>query len=410
MIIVAPTGTDLTEWDSWRTPLSQYAEATGLTVSAYDGACVRQIGPLVASASSTLLDGSALWREDGAGVMLEQRLAQAVLAGAASTSELFHGMRVCAMPLLRLGQVYGVLVFGWCFADFSSPMQCEQIARLAGASSAALWNAVRLEAPVSVARMATYTALLATLAGAIDRQRDTIEELGRVSRTRDLFLATVSHEMRTPLAALSMRIELLLKTVQNLPKPVESALLSMRVHVRQEAAMIDDLIDAACTLTGQMSVATRPVSLGPVVRDAIATIEGQAREKNIALSVSPPDYGDSIEVAADPRRLQQVLWNLMQNAVKFTPSGGQIRVWLAQGQNHVDIHVADNGQGIAAPDLPHVFGAFTLQTQANATGLGLGLYIARRIVELHGGTLTATSDGRDKGSTFTVRLPLSGSA
>lgn len=406
MISVAPSGTDLTEWDSWRTPLSQYAETTGLTVSAYDGACVRQIGPLLASPSSGLLNRSALWREDGAGVALEQRLALAVLAGAANAGELFHGMRVCAMPLLRLGQVYGVLVFGWCFAEFSSPMQCEHIARLAGTSPAALWDEVRLEAPVSAVRMATYTALLATLAGAIDRQRDTIEELGRVSRTRDLFLATVSHEMRTPLAALSMRIELLLKTVHNLPAPVESALLSMRMHVRQEAGMIDDLIDAARTLTGQMSVATRSGPLGPVVRDAIATIEGQAREKNIALSVSPSDYGDSIEVAADPRRLQQVLWNLIMNAVKFTPPGGQVQVRIDAGQHHVDIHVVDNGQGIAEPDLAHVFGAFTLQTQANATGLGLGLYIARRIVELHGGTLTAASAGRDKGSTFTVRLPL----
>jgi signal transduction histidine kinase len=406
VISVAQPPADVTEWDSWLTPLSQYAEATGLTISAYDIQCVRQIGPIAVTRTARLLQGSALWHEEGAGTALERRLVVAVLASDAPADELFHGMRVCAMPLTRLGQVYGVLVFGWCFADFSSPMECDRIARVSGAPANKLWNDVRLEPPVSNARMATYTALLATLAGSIDRQRDTIEELGRVNRARDLFLATVSHEMRTPLSALSMRVELLLKTVKDLPAPVENALLAMRVHVRQEAAMIDDLIDAARTLTGQMSVQTQSGPLGRVVRDALSTIEGQAHEKSIALSIFPPDYGDGIALAADPRRLQQVLWNLILNAIKFTPPGGAIRIAIAEGENHVEINVTDNGQGIAAADLPHVFGAFTLQTHANATGLGLGLYIARRIVELHGGTLTVTSAGRDKGSTFTIRLPL----
>lgn len=403
---VVPPQSDLTEWESWHTPLSQYANSTGLTIAAYDIQCVRQIGPITASRTARLLQDSALWCEEGAGTALERRLVVAVLANDARADEPFHGMRVCAMPLTRLGQVYGVLVFGWCFADFSSPMECDRIARVSGAPANTLWNEVRLEPPVSNARMATYTALLATLAGSIDRQRDTIEELSRVNRTRDLFLATVSHEMRTPLSALSMRVELLLKMAKDLPQPVESALLAMRVHVRQEAAMIDDLIDAARTLTGQMSVQAQSGPLGRVVRDAISTIEGQAHEKNIALSVFPPDCGDGIEVAADPRRLQQVLWNLILNAIKFTPPGGAIRIAIAEGESHVEINVTDNGQGIAAADQPHVFGAFTLQTHANATGLGLGLYIARRIVELHGGSLTVTSAGRDKGSTFTIRLPL----
>ncbi len=101
-----------------------------------------------------------------------------------------------------------------------------------------------------------------------------------------------------------------------------------------------------------------------------------------------------------------MLWNLLLNAIKFTPAGGAIRVIIMRGDKHVEIAVSDSGQGISAHDLHHVFGAFTLQTEGNATGLGLGLYIARRIVELHGGTLTVTSPGRDKGTTFTVRLPL----
>lgn len=406
MISIAVPDAAGTDWNSWQIPLDQFAQATGLTVSAWDIQGVRQVGPLMVARTSRLLASGSMWNDAGPGTALERRLVVDVLASDQPASDQLHGMRVCAMPLVQFGKTYGVLVFGWCFADFSSPMECERLAALAGVSGQKLWNEVRLEPPVSNARMATYSALLTTLAGSLDRQRETIEELTRVNRTRDLFLATVSHEMRTPLAALSMRVEVLLRTVKNLPEPVEAALAAMRVHVRQEAGMIDDLIDAARTLTGQMSVARLPTMLGRVVRDAVSTVEEQAREKDIEVSVQPPDYGDGIELAADGRRLQQVLWNLLLNAIKFTPRGGAIGMAISTGEQHVEIAVSDNGQGIEAADLPHVFGAFTLQTQANASGLGLGLYIARRIAELHGGSLTATSAGRGQGSTFTIRLPL----
>lgn len=406
MISVAVPDDAALDWASWRTPLDQFSQATGLTVSAYDIDGTRKIGPLVASRTAQLLAASMMWHEDGPGSALERRLMRALLGGESGVGEVLHGMRVCAMALTEFGRVYGVLVYGWSFSDFSSPMECEQIAASSGASGQALWNEVRLEPPVSNARLATYTALLQTLVGTIDRQREALAELNRVSRTRELFLATVSHEMRTPLSALSMRVEVLLKTVKDLPKPVESALLAMRVHVRQEAGMIDDLIDAARTLTGQMSVNRVPAALGRIVRDAVSTIEVQAHEKAISLSVTPPDQGDSIIIDVDGHRLQQVLWNLLLNAIKFTPPGGSIRVAIRHDRDHVEIDVSDNGQGIAARDLAHVFGAFTLQTHANATGLGLGLYIARRIVELHDGTLTVASAGKNQGTTFTIRLPL----
>jgi signal transduction histidine kinase len=397
----------LIDWDEWAAPLQQFAQATGLAVSAYDIECRRKIGPLLSSRSAQFLGASTLWADDGPGSAFERRLVAAVVAGDQSApDQQFHGMRVCTFALTQFGQIYGVLVFGWCFRDFSSPMACEQIAKLVGVSGHALWNEVRLEAPVADARLATYSALLQTLAGSIDRQRETIEQLNRVNRTRDLFLATVSHEMRTPLSALSMRVELLLRTAGELPPAVERGLQAMRVHVRQEAAMIDDLIDAARTLTGQMSIVRAAAPLGRIVRDAISTIEVNAHEKSIALSVAPADFGDGITIGADARRLQQVLWNLLLNAIKFTPAGGTIKVNIRHGVGHVEIDVIDSGQGIAAEDLPHVFGAFTLQTHANASGLGLGLYIARRIVELHAGSLTVASAGKGRGSTFTIRLPL----
>jgi signal transduction histidine kinase len=415
VISVARPDRTQVDWEEWIAPLDQFAQATGLTVSAYDTFGARMAGPLVASSTARQLAASTLWNPDGPGSALERELAAFVVAGGAaadnqSAQRQFFGLRVCALPLTQFGKVYGVLVFGWCFSDFSSPMACEQIARMVGISGPVLWNQVRLEAPISDARMATNTALLRTLAGSIDRQRETIEQLNRVNRTRDLFLATVSHEMRTPLAALSMRLDLMLKTHPDLPPAVAKGLDSMRVHVRQEAAMVDDLIDAARTLTGQLSVVRASVPLGRIVRDAVSTVEVNAHQKDIALKVTPGDYGDGTTIAGDARRLQQVLWNLLLNAIKFTPPGGTIAVNIDVGGGQVKIDVTDSGQGIDADDLQHVFGAFTLQTHANASGLGLGLYIARRIVELHGGALTVASRGVGEGSTFSIVLPIDAQA
>jgi signal transduction histidine kinase len=401
-----PGGTPV-DWDDWDKPLTQFAEATGLVTSAFDTAGVRRIGPKTASRLAGLLAGSSLWADDGPGTALERTLVAASCADGQPAAALFEGLRVCSLPLLLRGQVYGVVVFGWRFADFSSPLECERIARKIGLPGHLLWNEVRLDAPVSEQRMGTYTALLGTLASTLDRQRETIGDLTRVNRTRELFLATVSHEMRTPLSALSMRIELMLRTIPDLPPKAVSGLESMRVHVRQEAGMVEDLIDAARTLTGHMSIKRTQVRLGQVLREAISTVETLAHTKNISMRVTPADYGDHIRLEADGGRLQQVFWNLLANATKFTPEGGVIRIGIARSADTVSIDIADSGQGIEPDDLQHVFGAFTLQQHNNATGLGLGLYIARRIVELHEGTLSVSSAGRGQGATFTIRLPAS---
>ncbi|MBB3220617.1 sensor histidine kinase [Pseudoduganella umbonata] len=406
MITANLPGNTPVDWADWETPLLQFSEATGLVASAFDIAGVRRIGPKTGSRLAALLARSTLWAEDGPGTAIERSLVQSVCADGQPASAQFCGLRVCTQPLLLGGKLYGVVVFGWRFADFSSPLECEQIARQIGLPGHVLWNEVRLDAPVSAQRMETYTTLLGTLCRTLDRQREIIDDLTRVNRTRELFLATVSHEMRTPLSALSLRIEMMLRTIPDLPPAVVSGLETMRVHVRQEAGMVDDLIDAARTLTGQMSITRTPVMLGQVLRDAISTVETSAHMKRIVMQVTPADHGDGIRLQADGRRLQQVIWNLLINATKFTPEGGIIRISAGCSDGMVAIDIADSGQGIEADDLPHVFNAFTLQQDNNATGLGLGLYIARRIVELHRGTLSVSSAGRGKGATFSIRLPV----
>jgi signal transduction histidine kinase len=338
--------------------------------------------------------------------LLEQELAIQVLDhGAAVSASFCDALRVSAMPLTRFGKTYGVVVYGWAFRDFSSPMACDRIGRQVGLLGHVLWGEVRLESPVSDARMAVLTALLRTLVDSTDRHREAIAELNRVNRAREQFLATVSHEMRTPLAALSLRLELMQRTMPDLPEAAKASIGIMRKHVAQESLMVNDLIDASRTLTGQMSIERQPVALAHVLQDAVSTVAINAHDKQIMLQVTPSDYGAHIVLDADGQRLQQVVWNLLLNAVKFTPQGGRIELNVRREPGLVAIDVTDSGQGIESHDLPHVFGAFNLQKEGNDSGLGLGLYIARHIVELHGGTITVSSRGLGHGATFSIRLP-----
>lgn len=406
MISVHANGDAVIDWEDWSAPLRQFAHASGLVVSAYDSHARRRIGPLHSSRTAALLADSTLWRDAGPGTLLEQELAIQVLDhGAAVAASFCDALRVCAMPLTRFGKTYGVVVYGWAFRDFSSPMACDRIGRQVGLLGHVLWGEVRLESPVSDARMAVLTALLRTLVDSADRHREAIAELNRVNRAREQFLATVSHEMRTPLAALSLRLELMQRTMPELPDAAKASIGIMRKHVAQESLMVNDLIDASRTLTGQMSIERQPVSLAQVLHDAVSTVEINAHDKQVLLQVTPSDYGAHIVIDADGQRLQQVVWNLLLNAVKFTPPGGRIELHVRREPGTVAIDVTDSGQGIEAHDLQHVFGAFNLQKEGNDSGLGLGLYIARHIVELHGGTIAVSSPGRGHGATFSIRLP-----
>jgi signal transduction histidine kinase len=178
----------------------------------------------------------------------------------------------------------------------------------------------------------------------------------------------------------------------------------MMRHVGQETRMVEDLIDAAQTRNGQLAIRPEQVSLVRILKDALSTVEPGAQAKQVALCAALPAQED-LMVWGDAQRLQQLFWNLLSNAVKFTPAGGTVRLRVLPGTERHLIEVTDTGQGIAEQFLPEVFGAFNKQQSQNAGGLGLGLFIARHIVELHGGVIDVTSGGAGQGATFTVSLP-----
>lgn len=226
------------------------------------------------------------------------------------------------------------------------------------------------------------------------------------NRIKDEFLAVLSHELRTPLNPILGWSKLLQQGKLDATKTT-TALATIERNAQLQAQLIDDLLDISRILQGKLSLEQTSVDLRMVIASALETVRLAAETKSLHIETVVP--ADIRTVTGDAGRLQQVVWNLLSNAVKFTPSAGQITVALTQTDTHVQIQVIDTGKGINPEFLPYVFEHFRQEDGATTRkfgGLGLGLAIARQIVELHGGQISVASSGEDQGATFTVRLPL----
>jgi PAS domain S-box-containing protein len=226
------------------------------------------------------------------------------------------------------------------------------------------------------------------------------------NRMKDEFLAVLSHELRTPLNAIVGYARLLRGGIISEEKAARG-LETLERNATWLSQIIDDVLDVSRIVSGKIRLDVQPVELPIMVDNAVSTIQPAADAKNVRVqTMIDPSVGP---VSGDPDRLQQVIWNLVSNAVKFTPKGGRIQVRLQRVNSHIEITVSDTGVGISADFLPYVFDRFR-QAESGTTrktgGLGLGLAIVRHIVEMHGGTALAASAGEGQGATFTVRLPL----
>ena len=226
------------------------------------------------------------------------------------------------------------------------------------------------------------------------------------NRMKDEFLSTLSHELRTPLNAILGWAQLL-RHGMTAPEEVSQGLETIERNARLQTQLIEDLLDMSRIISGKIRIDIQRVSPISFIEEAVSTIQPAADAKGIRIEkILDPLAGP---VSGDPARLQQVIWNLLSNAVKFTPKGGRIQIVLERVNSHLEIVVADTGQGIEPDFLPYVFDRFR-QADASSTrkygGLGLGLAIVKQLVELHGGTVRVKSPGPGKGSSFVVALPL----
>ena len=271
-------------------------------------------------------------------------------------------------------------------------------------------NVYQPEHVTAMSMAANLTAVAIENVRLLKLERTAREVAEESNRLKDEFLATVSHELRTPLTAILGWARLLEDGALD-PEMTQQAVDTIWRNAKAQAQIVDDILDVSRIITGNLYIDLHPIEVTPVVQNAINVVRPTAEAKGIRIDTQI-DPAPAM-VSGDANRLQQVIWNMLSNAVKFTKSGGRVLVNVSQANRAVEISVTDTGQGIAREFLPYVFDRFS---QADSTttrhhgGLGLGLAIARHLVEIHGGTIRAQSRGEGEGATFTITLPLVDSA
>jgi signal transduction histidine kinase len=238
------------------------------------------------------------------------------------------------------------------------------------------------------------------------RDQEARKQAEAANLSKDEFLAMVSHELRTPLNSMLGWVSIL-RGAPGDEQVRTRAVEAIERAARAQNRLVDDLLDITRVGNGSLWIEKQPVAIGSVIERAAEEAFPAARGRSVTLETSIG--GEAAIVEGDPARLQQVFNNLISNAIKFTPPGGRVAVALRHDGNSVVVTVEDNGLGISPAHLPHIFERYhhARDSATNPGGLGLGLAIAHHIVELHGGRITAESEGENRGSTFTVRLPLS---
>ena len=397
----------------WETPLLKYGEVTRLTVKLYDGAGKPSVGPAHRTALFDLLEGHHVDLFDACA-----RLCLDLPASSSSRPVVvsLYGLGVIGV-CLRLGsEVVGAAVAGYALLDFVQMAAIERLGRRADVPFARAWDVARREAPIPRQRLELYGELLQILVESILKENlksrqfeDSNVKLEVASGVKDEFMAVLSHELRAPLTPILAWTEVLREGGE--PAEIRHAVDVIRRNALSQTRMIDDLLGLNLIARGTLALDLERQELEEVVRAAMGTIGDSAKAKGVRLELTRA--GSPLVVEADAGRLQQILINILSNAVKFTPVRGQIDITLARAEGRARITVADTGEGIAPEFLPHVFEIFRQEEQGlhhRHSGLGVGLALVRRLTEMHGGEVEIASAGSGRGTQVTVTLPLAAEA
>jgi signal transduction histidine kinase/ActR/RegA family two-component response regulator len=404
---VAELAATIFELDRGRAALEKYAAANHLTVEVYgpDGRLLA--GPVNRTPSFDLFSGAGMFATCARQCLSQWNPSSPVVV------EEHHGLAVVGTTLVLADEIAGAAVAGYALTTHLSYREVVRLARDCRLPFDDVWAVTRKELPVSRSRLPLRGELLGILANTLlsehhrSRQlEETSLRLAEAAEAKDKFLAMLSHELRTPLtgilgyAALARR--------GKLDAATDRALEVIERNAKLQTQLIEDLLDVSRIISGSLRLQIRPIALGPVLAVAVANSRPGAETKGIRLRLDLVSDPSAATVAGDPVRMQQIVSNLLVNAVKFTPSGGTVEVRLERRGSEAHIVVHDSGAGIRPEFLPYVFDRFRQDEATDPRshgGLGLGLAIVRHLVELHNGSVYAESPGEGRGATFTVTLP-----
>ncbi len=328
-----------------------------------------------------------------------------------------YGLAVFGTPLVLAGEIVAAVVSGYTLIAHPGRREVTRLARDCGLPFDEVWATMRKEMPVPRARLPLRAELLGiigdTLLSEHHRSRqleETSLRLAEASEAKDRFLAVLSHELRTPLTAI-LGYAALVRRGKLDEAGVRQALEVIERNAKLQTHLINDLLDVSRIISGSLRLERRPIALAPILETAVANAGPAARAKELRLDVALDPSAPMI--SGDARRMQQIISNLLVNAIKFTPSGGKIEARLETSGSEVRIVVADTGAGIRRDFLPYVFERFRQDDTTEARshgGLGLGLAIVRHLVASHDGSVYVESPGEGQGAIFTVSLPALGAA
>jgi signal transduction histidine kinase len=399
---------DVIQAEAWGVALEKYGAATSMTIFVYEAFEHLLLGPIHPTAIF-----EAVSQKRDVPPMFVDPVRQCLSQDSMSTIVDEDGVAVFGVPLSLGGENIGAVIAGYGLTSFPEEATVRRFSQRHRLPLASVWPVLRRQAPLTRRRLELYAGLLRTLTETLlsenvraQQHREAARKLAGAARAKDEFLAMLAHELRNPLAPIRIAMQVMSK-----PETANPSLQKAREIVDRQVAhltrLLDDLFDVSRITQGKVDLRKETVNLATVVANALEVSRSLIEERKHCLSVSLPE--DPIFVEADPVRLEQVITNLVNNAARYTPPSGHIAVAVIRQNAEAVLCVRDNGIGMSADDVSRVFELFTQADRSLARsegGLGIGLTIVRNLVELHGGTVTAASDGPGHGSEFVVRLPL----